>query len=816
MSSNSNDIPLVKVTIDGQELQVPQGSMIIEAADNAGIRIPRFCYHKKLSVAANCRMCLVDVENARKPTPACASPVTDGMKVFTQSEKAIKYQKAVMEFLLINHPLDCPICDQGGECELQDVAMGYGKDVSRFAEGKRSVQDKDIGPLIATDLTRCIHCTRCVRFGIEVSGQRELGMTGRGEHVEIGTFLERNVDSEVSGNVIDLCPVGALTAKPSRYQARPWELSQKPSIAPHDCLGSQIYGHVRRNHLVRVVPKDQETINEVWLSDRDRFSYEAVHSAHRLKEPMIKRGGEWEAISWEKAFEEIVDRLQAIQSAHSTDKIGALLSPSSTLEEAYLLQKIMRTIGSNHIDYRLRISDERLNYLMGDAPGIDCSPQYFEETDAALLVGCHLRYEVPLLHIRLRKAALSDAKIMMVNPLDTEPAMPMAVHSIVDDHIWVEWVAGILKQVCKERPEAASKYPELQAKLEPIAISEEASAMAKHLLSAERPLIILGALALNHKDAAWFQSMVLILKELLNAKGGVLTEGANARGLWLAGAIPHRDATGRDLESKGASAFNMLTGQAHLKALFLLGIEPELDSAWGLDAIKTLKAAECVIALSAFDTPALRDYATLLLPISTFAENEGTYVNVAGTFQTFNAMQTPQDQVKPAWKVLRVLANFLGLEGFEFQTNSEVAQEFLRHYEARQNVENFIRLPEVWPAQVTGLYHRVAPVAIYATDATVRQSKPLQNTHLAKHMEGIRMSPHLAQKLNVKAGDHVKCSAGEGASCSLEVMIDHKQPNHTVCVPMGLSSTCHLSYDGRALTLVAQSIQSPKIREATA
>ena len=435
---------MATIEIDGKTIEVETGKMIIEVADEAGIYIPRFCYHKKLSVAANCRMCLVEVESNRKTLPACATPISNGMKVFTKSPAALRSQEAVMEFLLINHPLDCPICDQGGSCELQDISMGFGRDASSYEEPKRAVHDDDLGPLIATDMTRCIQCTRCVRFGEEIAGLPELGGIGRGEHLQISTAIEHSMQSEVSGNIIDLCPVGALTSKPFRYTARPWELSQSSGIAPHDCLGSHVYWQTRRNHLMRVVPKEFEAINETWLSDRDRFSYLGLQHHARAAVPKIKRNGLWEEVDWSTALGFAAQGIAKIINDHGPEQFAAFASPSSSLEECYLLQKSLRELGVNNLDYRLKQSDFRDQGLQGLMPISHFSYADLDKQAQILIIGCNVDKEVPLAGLRLRKAFLNHAKLMALNAVDYDYRFDLAHKIIVSPNLFREKLASIL------------------------------------------------------------------------------------------------------------------------------------------------------------------------------------------------------------------------------------------------------------------------------------------------------------------------------------------------------------------------------------
>src|SRR6478609_2735306 len=417
----------VNIEIDGNVIAVPANSTVIEAANRLGIYIPHFCYHKKLSIAANCRMCLVQVEKAPKPLPACATPVAEGMKVQTHSAAAIGAQKGVMEFLLINHPLDCPICDQGGECQLQDLAVGYGASNSRYEEEKRVVLHKDVGPLISME-----EMTRCVRFGQEVAGVMELGMIHRGEHSEITTVLGDTVDSEVSGNMIDLCPVGALTSKPFRYSARNWELSRRKSVAPHDSSGANLIVQVKSNRVMRVLPLENEAVNECWLADRDRFSYEALNSDERLTAPMLKQGGEWKQVNWQTALEYVANGLKQIKTDHGARSIGALVSPHSTVEELFLAGKLVRGLGSENIDYRLR------NAQFAEREGVrwlGTSIASLSELQRVLVVGSNLRKDHPLFAQRIRQSVRKGGALSAL----TSPEL------LADDEAWAMPVANAVR-----------------------------------------------------------------------------------------------------------------------------------------------------------------------------------------------------------------------------------------------------------------------------------------------------------------------------------------------------------------------------------
>lgn len=693
---------MVKIEINDQVVEAREGDMLIDVADNAQISIPRFCYHKKLSIAASCRMCLVEVEGAPKALPACATPVTDGMKVHTKSKKAVAAQKSVMEFLLINHPLDCPICDQGGECELQDVAMTYGDDVSRYSETKRVVGNKNLGSLIHTDMTRCIHCTRCVRFGQEVAGMMELGATGRSEWMEIGTYIEKSVTSEMSGNMIDLCPVGALTSKPFRYSARPWELTAHKSISPHDSIGSNLTLHVKNNRVKRVVPAENETINEVWISDRDRYSYESIHHEDRLRFPMIKKHGQWQTVSWEDALAFAADKIGQYAKADS-EHFGVLASSNSTLEELHLLQKLARAIGVENIDHRLRQQDFTLDAAGIFAPKLNHSLPEVESLSEVVLVGSYLRKELPLLNHRLRKAQLNGNHISVINPQQFDFNYDLS-HQFIDTNM-----VQSLKGLVKAATDLAGKND--QAWLKSIEATPEQVALAKQLMAAESGSIMLGQIA--QMDSQYSQLVILSqqLAELTNSTLNVLPLAANDVGAHLAKFTPNN---GKHVQS-------LLSGKT--KAFINMGIEPEKDCLDGDLAMKAMRSAECVINLTAFDSETQREYADVLLPISTFAETAGTFVNACGVKQSFKMAIEPADDIKPAWKVLRVLGNMLELEGFDYVHSNEVFAEVGSELVATVDLSELNVDTEssdsLLPAQF---------ISMYQVDALVRRAPSLQAT----------------------------------------------------------------------------------------
>ena len=657
----SDDV--VNIEVDGKPVEARKGQMVIEVTDKIGAYIPRFCYHEKLSIAANCRMCLVEVEKAPKPMPACATPVGEGMKVFTKSPKAISAQKATMEFLLINHPLDCPICDQGGECELQDLAMGYGRDVSRYQDGKRVVKDKDIGPLVSTDMTRCIHCTRCVRFGDEVTGMQQLGTTERGENMKIGTFVEQSIDHEMSANIIDLCPVGALNNKPYRYSARAWEMIQHETISPHDCVGSNMFAHVLRGTVKRIVPRTNESINETWLSDRDRFSYEGIYSADRLQKPQLRENGEWRDIEWEDALSTVAEVL----GRANADKIGMLASPSTTLEEAHLLARLAGHLDTANIDHRIGRRDFSAQNDDPAYPWLGCDIAALEEQDAIFVVGSNIRHEAPILAHRLRKASLAGSKISFASSVPHEYFFD--VDAYVDGAGLVELLAGVAVAAAGSNAVPAS----VAALCKGVSPSDAQKRIAKALSDADDGLVLFGNIAGRHAAFSALRALGACVAELTGAKLGNLSEGSNSAGAHLAGVLPHRTQAGQPRKSTGLDAGSMLDTQ--LDAVVLLNLEPDADLAAIEGAASKLEKQKFVVALSPFDSDALRSSADLLLPIGTFAETSGTYVNTAGTWQSFAGVATPVGEARPAWKVLRVIGNLLEAADFDYVSSEDVRDE---------------------------------------------------------------------------------------------------------------------------------------------
>ncbi|HLA74477.1 MAG TPA: NADH-quinone oxidoreductase subunit NuoG, partial [Gammaproteobacteria bacterium] len=737
------------------------------------------------------RMCLVDIDKAAKPLPACSTPATEGMKISTNSPKAIMAQKGVMEFLLINHPLDCPICDQGGECELQDVAMGYGRDVSRYQEKKRVVKDKNLGPLISTDMTRCIHCTRCLRFGQEIGGLMELGATGRGEHMEVGTYIEKSMVSEMSGNVIDLCPVGALTSKPFRYTARPWEMTSRDSIAPHDSVGSNIALHIRDNRVMRVVPRDNEQINEVWISDRDRFSYQGLNSADRLETPLIKKDGVWHETDWKTALDVTVQGLHKVIAQHGAGALGALASPTATLEELYLLQKLMRGIGCMNIDHRLRQTDFHNQEHGPLYPSLGQSIEDLEQLDAALLIGSNVRKEQPIAGHRLRKAALRGAHIMFINPLDYDIHFKVEEKLISSPADMISALAGVAKALSQL---AGVKGVEgLDSLLAGIEASETQRRMASYLRSGRRVTVLLGNPALAHPHYSQLHALAEAVALMSGANFGYLAEAANSAGAWLAGAVPHRGAAGQTVTQAGLDAAAMLTG--NLKGYVLMGVEPEFDSANPAAAQHALHAADFVVTLSAFQSQTMREYASVMLPIAAFVETSGTFVNLEGRWQNFTGAVTPPGEARPAWKVLRVLGNLFNIPGFEYVSSEEVRSELHNLYEQAQGSQQSraqgvalagIILPS---GKASGL-QRIGDVPPYAADGLVRRATALQAT-IDAGSAAIHINESLATRLSLTNGQLAVAKQGQ-SKVKLPVIIDKRVPDDCVLIPAGLPQTTQL------------------------
>ena len=778
---------MIELEIDGRTLEVPEGSTLMDAANKLGIYVPHFCYHRKLTIAANCRMCLVHVEKAPKPLPACATPATKGMKVWTHSELAVDAQKGVMEFLLINHPLDCPICDQGGECQLQDLAVGYGASGSRYEEDKRVVVNKNLGPLISTDMTRCIHCTRCVRFGQEIAGVMELGMIGRGEHAEIITFVGKTVDSELSGNVIDLCPVGALTSKPFRYKARTWELTRRPSVSPHDGLGSNLIVQVKQNRVMRVLPRENDAINECWLSDRDRFAYEGLNSEQRLVRPMIKREGDstnpsgvWQQVEWQVALDFVAAKLKKVSGDHGANAVGALASPHQTLEELYLLQKLVRGLGSGNVDFRLRHSDFSADGRRAGAPWLGMKIAELNDLDRVLVIGSTLRREHPLIAHRLRQATKKGLQLSLLNPVDDELLMPVASKAIVAPSAMVAALARFVKAAAAAKSVALPE--DVRTAVEAVEMTEDAQRMAQDFVTGANSAVFLGNLAQHHPQAATLHALAQAFAEVTGARFGVLGEAANSVGGYIAGAVPFATPAGKN-------AAQMLAEP--LKAYVLLGLEADLDTHDGAAAVAALKAAELVVAITPFEHAAALEYAHVMLPVGPFTETAGTFVSTEGRAQSFAGCVQPLGEARPAWKVLRVLANLLGLPGFDYESADAVMREVLAAGDLEQRLDNRLGASALAPiaAAPQGL-QRIGEVPIYATDPLVRRSPPLQNSRLAEPPVAW-VSPALYKELGLLSDDLLRVSQA-GGEALVAVAVDARLPDGCVRLAAACAETAGL------------------------
>nr|WP_314362267.1 NADH-quinone oxidoreductase subunit NuoG [uncultured Achromobacter sp.] len=763
---------MVELTVDGNQVEVPEGSMVMHAAQKVGLYVPHFCYHKKLSIAANCRMCLVEVEKAPKALPACATPVTNGMVVHTCSEKARAAQKSVMEFLLINHPLDCPICDQGGECQLQDLAVGYGGSSSRYQEEKRVVFHKDLGPLVsAEEMTRCIHCTRCVRFGQEIAGVMELGMLGRGEHSEITTFVGRSIESELSGNMIDICPVGALTSKPFRYSARTWELARRRSVSPHDSLGANLVVQVKGDRVMRVVPFEDDAVNECWISDRDRFSYEGLNSDDRLTAPMIKgTDGKWQEASWADALQAVAQGLSRVRDSFGAGQIGALASEYATTEEYALLGRLVRALGSENIDFRLRQTDPAFDAALTGAPWLGMPIAELDNLDRVLVVGSFLRKDHPLMAQRLRQAAKRGTQILMVDSAADDPLLPVAARITVAPSELPRALAEVAVALAQAKEQAVP--PEFAS----VTPGENAKLIAASLASGANTAVLLGNMAVASAQATTLAANGRAVANLAGGKFGFLTSGGNTVGGYLAGAVPGKG---------GKTAAAMLAEP--LKAYIVLHAEPLLDADNGQQAIAALRGAQFAVALTPYRSAAA-EWADVMLPVSPFTETSGTFVNAQGLAQSFKGTVAPMGQTRPGWKVLRVLGNVLHLAGFDDETSESVRDAALAGgIEGR--LSNDVKAPLGLGQPLTGL-ERVADVPIYRTDAMVRRSEPLQAAP-ASRKPAAAMNGRTLASLGLTAGVKVRVAGAEGA-VELETVQDDAVADRAVRISAAFENTAAL------------------------
>lgn len=781
---------MATIEIDGKKIEVENGKMIIEVADEEGIHIPRFCYHKKLSVAANCRMCLVEVENSKKTVPACATPISNGMKIYTKSAAARKSQEAVMEFLLINHPLDCPICDQGGECELQDVSMGFGRDASEYTESKRSVADDNLGELIATDMTRCIQCTRCVRFGEEIAGMPELGGIGRGEKMQISTYVRHSMQSEVSGNIIDLCPVGALTSKPYRFTARAWEMVQSPSVAVHDCLGSNVNVHSRRNQVMRVVPLAQEKINEIWLSDRDRFSYLGMSSSNRAGLPMIKNNGKWEETDWQSALEFAANGISQVIKKHGPEKFAALSSASATMEEMYLLQKVMRSLGVNNLDFRLQQTDFRDADIQPSFVNNDLAYAEIENQEAIFLVGCNIDKELPLAGIKVRKAFVNGCEVSTLNLVDYDYKFSVKNKILSAPQALPISLAKVLAALLVDKKDVAKRVQNLIDGLE---IDDAAKNIAESLQKSQT-CILTGAILENHPEASVLRTLIALIAKYSGAKVIKFTSGANSAGAVISGMLPNRGAAGVVLDSKGLNVYEAITN--NLAGYMLLGVDPSFDFANPSGTRRAMLGAEFVVAISSHVSPGLLECANVILPQASYTETSGTYVNVDGLWQTVKGAVAPFKEARPAWKILRVLANIMQCCGFSYSSSEEVLDEIKSHCSLAKEVKGELYYPDSLPDVSDDLY-RIGEWPLYRVDNIVRSAGALQIC-ASSDKAVVRVHSATAKKLGLDKSATV--SQGD-IEITLPLEIDDRIVQGAVWVANAMPETVDLGYAFASITI---------------
>ena len=779
----------ITLTINGQAIESQPGRLLIDVADENNIVIPRFCYHKKLSVAANCRMCLVEIERLPKPMPACATPVTDGMVVLTHSASAIAAQKSTMEFLLINHPLDCPICDQGGECELQDVAMGFGDGISQYTEQKRVVMDKNIGPLIATDFTRCIHCTRCVRFGDEIAGLPELGLTGRGENVEIGTFIEKSISSELSGNVIDICPVGALTAKPSRYTARPWELTQHASVAAHDCIGSNIYVHTRGNDIIRVVPRENESINESWISDRDRFSYIAVKNAGRITSPMLRVNGQLKTVDWETAINAAVEKLSGAAN-QDAEQIAALISPQATLEEHYLAQKLLRGLGSSNIDHRLSQTDFSAQGQSAVMPWLGISLESVESLDACLIVAGSLRQEQPMLSHRIRKSVINNgAKVSSIGHLAGQYNFELFEELNGSAEQLLNDLAGVVVALTEKASVDLSKR--LRGLVDGFNLQEEHKAIANSLLNGKKSAVIVGIQALASPYLSLIQELCEAISVHSDSSLGNLSPSANTAGACLAGSLPHRLPGGVVVNGEWQHTRQIIDSKH--RVLLSFGINPVLDINHGSLAPQLAANNDFVIAINSFNNQFINDQADLVLPLAVFGETSGTFVNVEGLWQSFKGSVKALGESRQGWKILTALGQVLLPGDFEYADSLAVkneAKELCRDV-SLNNLCGVQSTETRLPVQSRSI-QKISIAPIYASDELTRLSVPLQATPIMQQQCAVSMNRAQAEKLELVDADQVHIKQGQGTAI-LPLIISDDIPTGCICMPTGIDAVKDLA-----------------------
>ncbi len=733
--SDNKESKKINIEIDGKKYEALPNQTIIQIADANGIYIPRFCYHPKLSVAANCRMCLVDVDNARRSSPACATPVMDGMVVRTRSEKSLQMQKDVMEFLLINHPLDCPICDQGGECELQDVALSYGNTTSEYKETKRAVPNPELGSLVSTDMTRCILCTRCVRFGEEVAGVKELGVMGRGDHSEISTYVSGDMmNSELSGNVIDLCPVGALTSKPFRFTARAWELKQYPAVSAGDASVADLDVHVYQGKVVRAVPREAVDGN-TWIADRDRFEYVGLYSEDRIQKPMIKKNGAWVDVSWEEALDFVKVAIEQTIEKDGADKISAIVSENSTSEEMFLMKKLLNSVGSENIDSRVRQSSIADGVTSG--MGIDCSKEDIESSDFVFILGSNLRKEQPVLNYSVKKAVDAGAEAIAWN-VANYPFNYDVNQSTVSADNFDYLMISLLKAIMTRANVSYTRFG-LDDVLRQIEPTVEARDLAEKIMASERPVVLVGQDVVSSASFDVVFAIVNLIKQIAGVRGGVLPTDTNSVGA---------TSIGINAEHSDFSALECLSGATDTKLLMVANSELGKDSILGSTLVeKALSDIDVVVAFSAFADDTLKERADIILPVATHYETSGSFVNMFGKVKDFKQVVKPYADSKELWRVLRVIGNLLNQDGFEYAQISEVTADAYASVEAIE-VDNAALI-----SQFEIRYNDICFVPesnIYDATSLVRRSKPLQNTADAKDVELVKISRELADKIYAK------------------------------------------------------------------
>ena len=713
----------VNITINNVLHSVDEGTMLIEITDELGIYIPRFCYHEKLSIAANCRMCLVEVENSSHALPACATPVTDGMVVDTLSHSTKTAQQSTMEFLLINHPLDCPICDQGGECELQDLAYAYGKNNSRFDLQKLTKPNDDLGPLVSTDMTRCIMCTRCTRFGSEVAGIEELGTMGRGETSNISTYVKQTVNHELSGNIIDLCPVGALNNKPYRYTDRTWEMDQIQSVSPHDCVGTNLYMHVKNNKIKRVVPMQNESINETWIADRDRFGFDGIYSEDRLLTPLIRNNGTLIESTIEESRHQLNATISSLIQSNKTDNIAALISPSVSLNEQFIFSNYLSQLGIRNIDHRINQVDFSGDTLDPLFPHLNIKLNTIEKMETIFVIGSDLRRETPLISHWVKKAADKGASIHFMDIALREYHFPISDYIITDTQSLVENIGLVAKAASTIAQLDVPQHiqEQLDNLSEPSATHKQ---IAQSLFTKTNTLLLNGLVSRSHSDFSLIRSYINILASLTNSNLGELTSGANSVGAYITGCIPHRNLLGQSSQA-GLNALEIASKNHDLIILYGLEID---DCLYNQMLAEALKGSKKVVVFNSFMESVINDHADIVIPINTIYESKGSFINLTGQVQNFNQeLLLPNDYYSNE-ALLTDLVNERDLDIPSFNDFMKGLESFIDQSIANRNyIKEFpVKTNNPSPIDITNTFN------MYSIDAILRRSKPLQQTKESK------------------------------------------------------------------------------------